>query len=555
MTPRRSRSHYFIAAGVALSGVLFLTFSPRGPTLKSASVNQSAREPIAALHETRPDSSATEPRFDLSESGIDTVERAHFRENLARALVRSDARKNEAVLTFASADAYRRFLARAQHEGLSVLGQADALLSVRVRYDTLDSLETDLRANPADFSAVGANSLFHIPQKPAVEARAAINEVPFLNSTLAFLGVPTDHAAWGQGVRIAVLDSGVSADPTFSGSRVQYLDVGLGTLPGHGPEDGHGSAVASLAAGSSTDAAGVASSATVLSIRVTDTNGVGDLFTVAQAIIAAVDAGAPIINLSLGGYSTAPALNAAIDYATAHGAVLVAAAGNDQAAQLTWPAADPRVISVGAVDARSQQVTFSNSGPQLQIVAPGYRVQTAWLDGQRVYVDGTSASAPLVAGAIAAVMSQNPALSAQQAWSIVRATTSDAGVPGVDPSYGAGVLNLDWAMNYQNPTRLDPAIASHFYDSAHGEMDFVIQNRSAQIVRALALDVDANGATQRFSLPEIAAGSSYVLKVPVTVKNATANELRFTTQLVTPVGFLDANPANNRLTSRLVVGP
>src|SRR6185295_11172621 len=105
-------------------------------------------------------------------------------------------------------------------------------------------------------------------------------------------------------------------------------------------------------------------------------------------------------------------------YAGNRGAVIVAAAGNDQAAQLAWPAADPRVVSVGAIDAAEQQVSFSNSGPQLQITAPGYGVQTAWLNGQRASVDGTSVSSPLVAGAIAAVMSQSPGLSPQQAWDV-----------------------------------------------------------------------------------------------------------------------------------------
>ena len=47
------------------------------------------------------------------------------------------------------------------------------------------------------------------------------------------------------------------------------------------------------------------------------------------------------------------------------------------------------------VDAAGQQVSFSNSGPQLQMSAPGYGVQTAWLDGQRVTMNGTSASAPI----------------------------------------------------------------------------------------------------------------------------------------------------------------
>jgi hypothetical protein len=473
---------------------------------------------------------------------------------LQRLLLRADARPSEAVLSFVDADAYRRFLARAQHRGLSVLGQLDALLAVRVRYDSLESLEADLRENQRDFADVAANHYFDIPQRPAREDRAATNEIPFRNTALSFLGVPEDHAQWGRGVRVAVLDSGVSLDATFGSGRLQYLDIGLGTLPGSGSVDGHGTSVASLVAGQSQDAPGTAPGATILSIRVTDSTGRSDLFTVAQAILAAVNAGAPIINLSMGGYATTSALNAAIDYAVAHSALIVASAGNDQAGQLAWPAADPRVISVGAVDARAQQVSFSNSGPQLQITAPGYGVQTAWSEGQRVYVDGTSASAPLVAGAIAALMSQSPTLSAEQASSILRQTASDAGAPGPDPHYGAGVLNLDWAINFKSPERIDPAVASHYYDATNREMNFVVQNRSAQTVRNLSLDVDTNGSTSTFRLPDLTAGADYVVRVPVT-STAARSDLNFTTQLVTPVGFTDANLANNRLSSRLPASP
>ncbi|MEO7599120.1 MAG: hypothetical protein ABIV50_09335, partial [Opitutus sp.] len=123
-------------------------------------------------------------------------------------------------------------------------------------------------------------------------------------------------------------------------------------------------------------------------------------------------------------------------------------------------------------------------------------------------------------------------------------------------NFGAGVLNLEWAMNATNPNRMDPAIASHYYDGPNAQMNFVVQNRSAQSVRALALDLDLNGSTQRFALPEIAAGASYVLKIPVDAAKAdAASALTYRTQLVTPVGLNDANLANNQLSSRLQLVP
>jgi hypothetical protein len=476
---------------------------------------------------------------------------ASFRTRLRERLVQADARPREAVLTFADAEAYARFLQRAQRLGLTVLAQLDALRAVRVRYEALAALEADLREHANDYADATANYFIRVPQPPAKAARAAIDAVPFRNSALAFLGVPADHATWGRGATIAVLDTGVAPDITLDG-RIRYLNIGLGTLPGAGGEDGHGTAVAALAAGISTDAPGVAPAASILSIRVTAADGSSDIFTLAQAIIAAVDARAPVINISLGGYQTTSALNAAIDYAVDHGSLIVAAAGNDQAAQLAWPAADARVVSVAAIDAAGRQVAFSNSGPQLQISAPGYGVQTAWLEGQRVYVNGTSASAPLVSGAIAAVLAQTPGLTAAQAWDIVSRTTSDAGAPGVDADYGRGLLNLDWAVNAANPAHVDPAVATHYYDDARHEMDFVVQNRSATAVSGLTLDVDSNGVTVSHRLPDLAAGASWIVAVPVDAATlAAANGLTFTTRLVTPFGVTDVNPANNLLSSHL----
>jgi subtilisin family serine protease len=233
----------------------------------------------------------------------------------------------------------------------------------------------------------------------------------------------------------------------------------------------------------------------------------------------------------------------------------VAAAGNDQAAQLTWPAADPRVVSVGAVDALGQQVLFSNSGPQLQMTAPGYGVETAWLNGLRVTIDGTSASAPLVAGAIATVMSQNPGVTAAQAWAVLQQYASDAGAPGPDPDYGNGILNLGWALNHANPSYVDTAVSSLYYDAAANEMDIVVQNRSGQAAGGLQLSVNANGVSTPYSLPTLKAGATYVVKQPVdsVMLNATGRML-FRAQLINPVGVVDQVPANNVMSS-IVIPP
>lgn len=501
----------------------------------------------AKADETGPATRGAEPAIPDTEASAAALRLARLRE-------RFDApgmRPNEAVFAFADAASYRRFLAQAGGSGLPVLARLDALHAVRVRYHSLEDLARRLAdLDPATTDASG-NSLMLLPAPPGVEARAARTEVPLGNHLREFLEIAADPGAWGRGVTIAIVDSGVAQDATFGAGRLRTLDLGLGTSG-----DGHGTAVAALAAGAAADAPGVAPAADVLGIRVTDANGLSDTFTVAAAIVAAVDAGAQVINVSLGGRQTSTTLGRAIDYALARGSVLVASAGNDQAAQLTWPAADPRVVSVGAVDATGQQVTFSNSGPQLQIAAPGYGVQTAWTDGDRVLFDGTSASAPIVAGAIAAMMSENGGMTAAQAWALLQQYASEGGPEGPDPDYGRGILNLGWAMARNDYARIDTAIASHHYDAATGTMEILVQNRSAQGVGGLGIEIDAGGAASQSAVGWLGAGDTQVVAVAVDqAQLARDGAIVFRTRLLNGAGVTDAVPENNEKVSALTALP
>ena len=183
-------------------------------------------------------------------------------------------------------------------------------------------------------------------------------------------------------------------------------------------------------------------------------------------------------------------------------------------------------------------------------------MQTAWQDGQRVYVDGTSASAPLVAGAIAALLSQNSSLTPTAAAQVLVATASDAGAAGSDAHYGHGTLNLGWALNRNNSTYYDPAIASHAYDAANHHMQFVVQNRSGAAAAGLQLTVTTTAGTATtstlFSVPPLAIGESYIATLPVDrASPQPATSLTYVTQLINPPGRTDSVPANNRRSSTL----
>jgi Subtilase family len=463
---------------------------------------------------------------------------------LAR-LSSKDAKPNEAILTFKSDEALKAFLSRAADSGLKVLGTIDGLNAVRVGYDDLRSLRNELRDYAGDYAGWGANYYVHIPGVPPPEDRPQQAEVGFGDGMLAFMGVKGDISAWGKGVTIAILDSGVSSHPAFAQGQVKYIDIGMGTT-GTSEADAHATAVASLAAGNMPGATGLAPASTLLSIRVTNSEGTSDIFTLAQGIQAAVDAGARVINISLGSYQDSSVLSRMIEYAETNGSVIVASAGNDQATQMTWPAADSRVISVGAVDALGQQLTWSNSGDTLAVSAPGLGLSAAWPGNQIVSFDGTSGSAPVISGAIAALMSLDPTLTARQATSLITTYSADAGAPGHDPDYGNGTIDMGYALNYNNFDYIDTSISSQFFSPEEGRVEFVIQNRSGQGVGDMTLSINAAGARQNIDVPWLASGERWSYIVPVDrARLATEGELTYTSQLRNPNGIIDQNPGNN----------
>jgi hypothetical protein len=459
---------------------------------------------------------------------------------LLEQLKRKDVRAGETVLTFRDSAALQRFLSRAASLGLRVLGRLDSLHAVRVGFESLDALGADLDAHSEDYSDLSANLLVFPPETPPQEDRTAGKQVPFDRGVFDFLGVDGDRSAWGRGIGIAVLDSGVVVESGIAALRM--LDIGMGIAPG--ADEGHGTAVASVVAGSDF---GLAPGANVLSIRVTGADGLSDAFTLSQGIIAAADAGVRIINISMGSYGESSLLSSAIDYAVTRGIVLVASAGNDQAAQLTWPAADSRVISVGAVDAAGQQVLFSNSGDGLSMTAPGFGVPAMWIGGQQVLMDGTSISAPLVAGAIAAIMTQSPGLQPAQAWQVLSSTASDSGPAGSDPAFGNGILNFGWATHRSDPAWIDTAVASHWLNPSTGAMEFVVQNRSGSGVNGLELDLSAGNERRTVPVPWLAPGSAFSASIPID-RNILleTGRIEFRSELRNPGGIVDALPGNNR---------
>src|SRR5207249_1082183 len=120
-----------------------------------------------------------------------------------------------------------------------------------------------------------------------------------------------------------------------------------------------------------TGCGGIAPDAALMPVKVLDAQGAGQYDAIAEGIRFAVDHGADIINLSLGGPSYSAVIDEAVQYAVSHGAVVCAASGNSGSRGLTFPASLPSVIAVGAVRFDGTRAYYSNYGPELDLVAPG----------------------------------------------------------------------------------------------------------------------------------------------------------------------------------------
>jgi thermitase len=357
-------------------------------------------------------------------------------EALRQKLEKPDVVPGEALLSFRSAEAMNRFIQLAAPQGLAVLGTIPQLNSLRVRYGTLEQLGSILASAGVDPASVEGNPWLAIPSQPPPqpEANNQYGTAPFGANTMGAIGAGGDRTDWGDHVTVAVLDTGVLDHPTFGQGQVTHLDL----VNDGQPFDSHGTSVASLVGGRNPQAPGVAPAAQILDVRVANSDGMTVGSVLAEGIVEATDRGAQVINMSLGGYGDSPVLAQSIAYALQHGVVVVAAAGNDAADELAFPAAYQGVLSVAAVDANDKQAFFSNSGQGLDLAAPGVGVTTAWSTNQLASVSGTSQAAALTSGAVAAYLAWGVAPNA-----IIGRLQTDALPTGASAvQVGAGVLMI-----------------------------------------------------------------------------------------------------------------
>ena len=275
-----------------------------------------------------------------------------------------------------------------------------------------------------------------------------------------------DMGATGQGVTIAIVDTGIALNhPDLMDNLIPgYNAITESEVLGANKDNnGHGTHVAGIAAAERNDVGivGVAYQAKIMPIKAMTSSGEGFDDAIAAGIVWAADHGAQIINLSMGSEKGSDILRQAVAYAYNKGCLLVAAAGNyDSEAEgnpgVSYPASDPRVLAITATDKNNKVATYSATGSEVDLAAPGESIYSTWwdkVDGPGYNHDsGTSMAAPFVAGEAALIWSQHLDWSRDQVIQALEAGVRDLGSPGRDNDYGYGLVDVKLALSNANQT-------------------------------------------------------------------------------------------------------
>ncbi|MEU5157544.1 S8 family serine peptidase [Glycomyces sp. NPDC021274] len=312
---------------------------------------------------------------------------------------------------------------------------------------------------------------------PVSEGGTTLNQRPWAKNFIGLeqaqqynRGTFETGAKKGQAVTIAVIDSGVAAarEDVFGSRLLDGYDAWDANAKGKcdSAQDGHGTAVAAIAAGGpigvqgNEDFIGVAPEANILPIRVFAGGDGGDVEkskVVAQAIRDAVDHDADVINVSSVMLKT-DELAAAVAYAIENNVVMVAATGNDTQhmddtsieadKQTFYPANYPEVIAVGAHNPSGNWYEGTNFGANIDLLAPGQELAYPFAGGEGDWLtgNGTSFAAPFVAGA-AALLKGEYGSEATPAWIQQRLQETAIHPPNEFNIYqGHGILNVGAAL-------------------------------------------------------------------------------------------------------------
>ncbi len=344
----------------------------------------------------------------------------------------------------------------------------------------LESLKKDARFKYAEPEMFATTQM--VPNDPYFSSRGTWSQA---FDDLYGVKITSCPEAWdtakGRGITVAVVDTGVdNSHPDIAaniwtntkeiaGNGIDddnngYIDDTWGWDFANGdssPADdhGHGTHVAGTIAAAGNNGIGiigVAPEARIMPIKALDSDGGGYDTALASAIIYAARNGADVINNSWGGKGYSQVIKEAVDIANELGAVVIAAAGNnDSDAGVFFPGGLENVITAAAIDHTDQKAEFSNWGSCVEVAAPGVDILSLRaagtsrgtpVGGQYTVLSGTSMAAPHVAGAAALILSHHPEFSNNQVSAVLQSSATDIMSPGFDYATGYGRINAAKAL-------------------------------------------------------------------------------------------------------------
>lgn len=217
----------------------------------------------------------------------------------------------------------------------------------------------------------------------------------------------------GDGIKVAILDTGIDRD--HQDLKEAIIDAEDFTGDGIEDEDGHGTHCAGIVGArlNGVGFIGVAPKSQLMIGKVLDNDGSGTDSWVTEGIYWAVESGADIISMSLGGPISDPELYKAIQFAHFYGRHVICAAGNEGALgrnTIGYPGRYGGVITVAAHDMNGNPSGFSSTGGEVDVMAPGSNIWSTYKHGSYAELSGTSMATPFVAGLAALIASKHKAV-------------------------------------------------------------------------------------------------------------------------------------------------
>jgi len=271
----------------------------------------------------------------------------------------------------------------------------------------------------------------------------------------------------GDGADIAIIDTGIDSDhPDLVdnlGSGKAYVEAGTNydgsSCSGNGntyhepwdDDNDHGTHCAGTAAGVANDEGviGVAPGATLHAIKALSCSGTGYLSDIAAGVEYTANQGWDVASMSLGSSSSYSTLRDACQYAVDQGVLVVAAAGNDGPCTdcVSYPATYDSVVAVSATTSADDLASFSSTGPEIDIAAPGSSILST-VPGGEAYFSGTSMACPHVSGVGGLLMANG--YTGSEARSALQGSAEDIGLSGSDG--GNGLLDAEGALGGSSPS-------------------------------------------------------------------------------------------------------